>query len=144
MLLRFAPDNLPRLGAVSLDERVLAFTALASLLTGVIFGLVPALQAARPMLNDALRESGRTGTGARGSDCAMFSWSAEIALALVLLAGAGLTLKSFWRLQAVDPGFNPDGVLTMRMLLPFTTHPQSASAPRFSGRCWNACAPCRA
>jgi putative ABC transport system permease protein len=122
LLLRFAPDNLPRLGEVSLDGRVLAFTALASLVTGVIFGLAPALQSARADVNDALRESGRTGAGARQQRLRNTFVVAEIALALVLLVGAGLTLKSFWRLQAVEPGFNPDGVLTMRMLLPFTTH----------------------
>jgi putative ABC transport system permease protein len=131
LLLRFAPDNLPRLGEVGLDGRALAFTALASLLTGVIFGLAPALQASRPGLNDALRESGRTGAGASGQRLRNAFVIAEIALALALLAGAGLTLKSFWRLQAVDPGFNPDGVLTMRMLLPFTTHPQISERAAF-------------
>lgn len=131
MLLRFAPDNLPRLSAVSLDGRVLAFTVLASLLTGVIFGLVPALQAARADVNDALRESGRTGTGARQQRLRHLFVVAEIALALALLTGAGLTLKSFWRLQSVDPGFNPDGVLTMRLLLPFSTHPQPTQRATF-------------
>jgi putative ABC transport system permease protein len=131
LLLRFAPDNLPRLGEVGLDGRALAFTALASLLTGVIFGLAPALQASRPGLNDALRESGRTGAGARGQRLRSAFVIAEIALALALLAGAGLTLKSFWRLQAVDPGFNPDGVLTTRLMLPFTTHPQISERAAF-------------
>jgi putative ABC transport system permease protein len=114
-----------------LDGRALAFTALASLLTGVVFGLAPALQASRPGLNDALRESGRTGAGASGRRLRNAFVVAEIALALALLAGAGLTLKSFWRLQAVDPGFNPDGVLTLRMLLPFTTHPQPRERAAF-------------
>jgi putative ABC transport system permease protein len=131
LLLRFVPDNLPRLGAISPDGRVLAFTALASLVTGVIFGLAPALQAARADVNDALRESGRTGAGARGQRLRNGFVVAEIALALVLLTGAGLALKSFWRLQSVEPGFNPDGVLTMRMLLPFTTHPQSSQRAEF-------------
>src|SRR6266540_3492134 len=131
LLLRFAPDNLPRLSEVGLDGRALAFTALTSLLTGVIFGLAPALQASRPGLNDALRESGRTGAGARGQRLRSAFVIAEIALALALLAGAGLTLKSFWRLQAVDPGFNPDGVLTMRLMLPFTTHPQISERAAF-------------
>src|SRR5262245_2357834 len=131
LLLRFVPDNLPRLSEVDLDGRALAFTALTSLLTGVIFGLAPALQASRPGVNDALRESGRTGAGARGQRLRSAFVITEIALALALLAGAGLTLKSFWRLQAVDPGFNPDGVLTMRMLLPFTTHPQIGERAAF-------------
>src|SRR5262245_977814 len=131
LLLRFAPDNLPRLGEVGLDGRALGFTALTSLLTGVIFGLAPALQASRPGVNDALRESGRTGAGARGQRLRGAFVIAEIALALALLAGAGLTLISFWRLQAVDPGFNPDGVLTMRLMLPFTTHPQISERAAF-------------
>jgi putative ABC transport system permease protein len=131
LLLRFAPDNLPRLGEVDLDGRALAFTALASLATGLIFGLAPALHASRSEVNDALRESGRTGAGARGQRLRNAFVVAEIALALALLAGAGLALRSFWRLQAVDPGFNPDGVLTMRMLLPFTTHPQISERAAF-------------
>jgi predicted permease len=124
LLLRFAPGNLPRLDEVGLDGRVLAFTALASLATGIIFGLAPALQASRHDVNEALRESGRTGAGVSGQRLRSAFVVAEIALALALLAGAGLTMKSFWRLQAVEPGFNPDCVLTLRMLLPFTTHPQ--------------------
>ncbi len=131
LLLRFVPDNLPRLSAVSLDGRVLAFTALASLLTGIIFGLAPALQATQGDVNEALRESGRTGTGARQQRLRNAFVVAEIALALVLLTGAGLTLRSFWRLQAVEPGFNPDGVLTFRMLLPFSTHPQISQRATF-------------
>jgi putative ABC transport system permease protein len=131
LLLRFAPDNLPRLGAVSLDGRVLAFTALASLLTGLIFGLAPALQAARADVNEALRDSGRTGTGVKQQRLRNAFVIVEIALALVLLTGAGLALKSFWRLQAVEPGFNPDGVLTLRMLLPFTTYPQTSQRAAF-------------
>jgi putative ABC transport system permease protein len=131
LLLRFAPDNLPRLGEVSLDGRALAFTSLASLLTGVIFGLAPALAAARANVNEALRVSGRTGAGARQQRSRNAFVIAEIALALVLLTGAGLALKSSWRLQAVEPGFNPDGVLTLRMLLPFTTHPQTLQRAAF-------------
>jgi putative ABC transport system permease protein len=131
MLLRFAPDNLPRLGGAGLDGRVLVFTVLASLATGIIFGLAPALQATRPGLNEALRESGRSGDGPRGQRLRNTLVVAEIALALALLAGAGLTMKSFWRLQAIEPGFNPDGVLTLRMLLPFTTHPQIRERAEF-------------
>ncbi|MBO0859336.1 MAG: ABC transporter permease, partial [Chloracidobacterium sp.] len=82
VLLRFAPDNLPRLGEVGLDGRALAFTALASLATGLIFGLAPALQASRPGLNEALRESGRTGAGASGRRLRNAFVVAEIALAL--------------------------------------------------------------
>jgi putative ABC transport system permease protein len=131
VLLRFVPDNLPRLNTVGLDGRVLLFTALASLATGIIFGLAPAVQAAQADVNEALRESGRTGKGGRGQRLRNAFVVAEIALALVLLAGAGLMLKSFWRLQAVEPGFQADGVLTLRMLLPFTTHPQPSERAAF-------------
>jgi len=131
LLLRFAPDNLPRLGEVNLDGRVLAFTALASLLTGIVFGLAPALQAARADVNEALREGGRGGASAQQQRLRHAFVVAEIALALVLLTGAGLTLKSFWHLQAVDPGFKPDGVLTARLLLPFETYPQAPQRAAF-------------
>jgi putative ABC transport system permease protein len=131
LLLRFAPDNLPRLDEAGLDDRVLVFTALASLATGIVFGLAPALQATRLSLNEALRENRRSGDGARGQRLRNTLVVAEIALALALLAGAGLTMKSFWRLQAVEPGFDPDGVLTLRMLLPFTTHPQIRERAEF-------------
>ena len=131
LLLRFVPDSLPRLASVSLDGRVLAFTTMVSLSTGVIFGLAPALQATQADVNDALRESARTGGGVRQQRLRSAFVVAEIALALVLLAGAGLTLKSFWRLQAVDSGFRSDGVLTLRMLLPFTTHPKASQRATF-------------
>ena len=130
-LLRFVPDNLPRLDGVGLDGRVLAFTALVSLGTGLAFSLVPALQAASAGMNEALRDGGRAGKGGRQRRLRGALVAAEVALALVLLAGAGLTLKSFWRLRAVEPGFRPEGVLTLRMLLPFSTHPQPAQRAAF-------------
>jgi len=131
LLLRFVPENLPRLATVNVDGRVLAFTALASLLTGIIFGLVPALQAAQADVHKTLREGGRSGTSAPQQRLRNAFTIAEIALALVLLTGAGLMLKSFWRLHAVEPGFNPEGVLTLRMLLPFTTHPNLSRRATF-------------
>ncbi len=134
LLLRVVPGSLPRLDSVSLDSRVLLFTLLASVATGVIFGLVPALQTARSDGTDALRESHRTGRGAHQQRLRNALVVVEIALALVLLAGAGLTLRSYWRLQQVDSGFRPDGVLTMRMLLPFTTYPQKAQRAAFFGQ----------
>ena len=120
LLLRFAPDDLPRIHEVRVDGRVLAFTFAVSLVTGILFGLVPALAASNPDLNETLKEGGRGGTGAAKRKRLRNAFViAEITLALVLLVGAGLMLKSFWRLQRIDPGFNPDGVLTMRMMLPF-------------------------
>ena len=131
LLLRFAPGDLPRIQEVRLDGRVLAFTFAVSLITGILFGLIPALAASNPDLNETLKEGGRSGTGgAKRQRMRSAFVIAEITLALVLMVGAGLMLKSFWRLQQVDPGFNPDGVLTMRMMLPFEIYqkpPQRAA-----------------
>jgi putative ABC transport system permease protein len=131
-LLRFVPDNQPRIAEAGIDGRVLAFTCIVSLATGIIFGLAPALFAARPDLNEILKEGARSGL-AVGKRQRMLSFLivTEIALALALAIGAGLTLKSFWRLQEVNPGFNPDGVLTMRLLLPTEIYPQPAQRVAF-------------
>ena len=131
LLLPFVPSSLPRLSSVHLDVRTLAFTVLASLLTGVVFGVAPAFQSAQSNVNETLRESGRTGTSARQQRLRNGFVIAEIALAVVVLTGAGLALKSFWRLHAVDPGFKSEGVLTLRLLLPFTTHPKSSQRATF-------------
>ncbi|MBS1791407.1 MAG: ABC transporter permease [Acidobacteria bacterium] len=128
-LLKFLPDNLPRFGEISLDGKVLAFTCTVSLLTGMVFGVVPAWMAAQADPHETLKEGGRGGTNRHRLSNTFVV--AEIALALVLLIGAGLTLKSFWRLQQVDPGFKSDGVLTMRMLLPFETYPQNEQRVNF-------------
>jgi putative ABC transport system permease protein len=135
LLLRLAPDDLPRVDEIRMDGRVLAFTFGVSLITGILFGLIPALAASNPDLNEALKEGGRGGTGtAKRQRMRSAFVIVEIALALVLLAGAGLMLKSFWRLQRVDPGFNPEGVLTMRMLLPFETYQKAAQRGTFYQR----------
>jgi putative ABC transport system permease protein len=132
VLLRFAPNDLPRIHEIRLDERVLAFTFAVSLVTGILFGLVPALAASNPDLNETLKEGGRGGTGSAKRQRMRSAFAiAEITLALVLLVGAGLMLKSFLRLQHVDPGFNPDGVLTMRMMLPFETYQKPAQRGAF-------------
>ncbi|HEU4386267.1 MAG TPA: ABC transporter permease, partial [Blastocatellia bacterium] len=131
LLLDVAPHNLPRMAEVGLDSRVLIFTALASMLTGILFGLVPAWVSSRADVNQALRESGRAGTGARQLRLLNIFVVVEVALALVLLTGAGLAMKSFWRLHSVEPGFNADGVLTLRMLLPMNTHPQRPQRAAF-------------
>ena len=132
LLLRFAPSDLPRIHEVRVDGRVLAFTFAISLVTGILFGLVPALAASNPDLNETLKEGGRGGTGSAKRQRMRSAFViAEITLALVLLVGAGLMLKSFWRLQRVDPGFNPEGVLTMRMMLPFEIYQKSAQRGAF-------------
>ena len=118
LLIGFGPDNIPRLSEITIDPRVLAFTFGISLLTGVLFGLIPALQASRPDLNDALKEGSRGSTGGRTGTFRNVFVIAEVSLALVLLIGAGLMIRSFARLQSVETGFNRESVLTMRAQLP--------------------------
>ena len=131
-LLRFAPADLARITEIKMDGVVLLFTLVISLLTGVPFGLIPALSASNPDLNETLKESGRsTSGGASRQRMRNILVVSEIALALVLLVGAGLLLKSFWRLQRVDPGFNPESVLTMRMMLPYETYAKPAQRGAF-------------
>ena len=108
-----APPSLPRLGAIGIDVGVLGFTAGVSLLTGLLFGVVPAFATARPDLFAALRPGGRhTGSRSRKHARAVLV-AGEVALAVMLLVGAGLMLRSLEKLLAVDPGFDPRNVLTM-------------------------------
>jgi len=118
LLVAFGPADLPRAREVAVDGRVLVFTLAVSLLTGLIFGFVPALQASRPDLNETLKESGRSTTGsAAHRRVRSLLVVSEIALSLMLLVGAGLLMRSFVKLQAVNPGFNPNNVLTMKISL---------------------------
>ncbi|HSH38579.1 MAG TPA: ABC transporter permease, partial [Chthoniobacterales bacterium] len=122
LLIGFGPDNIPRLSEITIDPRVLAFTFGISLVTGLVFGLVPALQTSRPDLNDALKEGSRGSTGGRSRTLRNVFVVAEVSLALVLLIGAGLMIRSFMRLQSVETGFNRENVLTMRVQLPRKTY----------------------
>lgn len=101
-----APQNLSRFGVVEIDGSVLAFTLGASLLTGLVFGLVPSIQISKTDLHEALKEGGRGGGGGRHTTRRVLV-IAEVALALVLLVGAGLLIRSFQRVLEVDPGFAP-------------------------------------
>ena len=112
------PDNLARMDAVRLDAQVLAFTALLTLLTGLVFGLAPALQVSKPNLHETLKEGGRGGSGARAHRVRHALVVAQVALSLVLLVGAGLMLRSFAALQASSPGVEPGGVVTASVTLP--------------------------
>ena len=107
-----APDGTPRINEVAVDGRVLAFTALLALATGIIFGLVPAAHAARDRFSGALKQGGRGQMGDGGGRARRAFIVAELALALVLLVGGGLLLRTFVALQRVDLGFNPSHVLT--------------------------------
>ncbi len=118
-LKQLIPDSMALNAGVRIDARIFGFTLLLSLLTGVIFGLAPALQAAKVDLNEALKQSGgRTGTGAGHRRLRGALVVSEIALALVLAVGAGLLIQTFLRLRALDIGVNPDNVLTLRTSLP--------------------------
>ena len=120
LLVALEPGNLPRLNEVGIDLPVLAFTSFVSLLSGVLFGLAPALAISRASLNDSLKEGGRSMTGARGQRTRGVLVVAQMALALMLLVGAGLMVRSFARLQQVSPGFEPEGLLTLQLSLPET------------------------
>jgi predicted permease len=110
--LRALPKVLPRSAEIGLDLRVLAFTLSASLLTGLIFGLAPALHAARMELNQVLKEGGRGGAKGRVRSALVIT---EVALALVLLVGTGLLVRSLANLYRVNPGFDPNNVLSFRI-----------------------------
>jgi predicted permease len=118
-LSKFGPEQLPRLQAVSLDGRILLFTIALTLLTGVLFGLAPALQAGKANLNGLLKGGGRAGGDGRQRRLQDTLVAAEVALALLLLIGTGLLVRSFWRLQQTAPGFNPARVLTAMVSLPY-------------------------
>jgi predicted permease len=117
-LVAMAPPTLPRLETIGLDGWVLAFTAVITLTTGMLFGLAPAVQAARPDLANALTEGGRGGSaGLRRQRFRRGLVVSQIALALVLVAAAGLLVQSFARMRGVDPGFEPGHLLTARVEL---------------------------
>lgn len=119
VLLQFVPAGVPRLAQVSLNWQVLAFTMLISLGTCLIFGLAPAWQASKPDLHNALEQSGRTsGPGASKLRFRQALVVFQVSIAVMLVIGAGLLIKSFWLLQRVDPGFQAEGVLSAELTLP--------------------------
>jgi putative ABC transport system permease protein len=118
-LVRISPQSLPRSDEISLDPTTLVFTLLLAIVTGIAFGLIPALQTSRANLQETLREGGWGSTAARrGNRVRRGLVVAQVALALTLLTGAGLLIKSFARLSGVDPGFTPDRLLTFNLALP--------------------------
>jgi putative ABC transport system permease protein len=117
--------TVPRLREVNLDATVLFLTFAISVATGILFGIAPALASAKPELTEALKEGGRgTSTGVRRNQLRNTLVVSEIALALVLLIGAGLLMKSFVHLQNVNPGFNPRNVVTAELSLPLVKYPR--------------------
>ena len=115
--LRVLPSQLPRAADIRIDARVLLFTLIVSLVAGILFGLAPALQTSQPRLNETLKESARGGSGTRHRAQGLFV-VIEMAMALVLLVGAGLTIRSLLGLWRVDPGFRPNNVLTFAVSFP--------------------------
>jgi putative ABC transport system permease protein len=131
VLVALIPASIAQAKAASVDTSVLLFTFGVALLTAVIFGLVPALQATKPNLNEALKEGTRetTGTGRGWTRSALVI--AEIALALVLLIGGGLLVRSFARLSSVEPGFRADHLLTLEVFPPYSKYPDTTKRAAF-------------
>jgi len=116
-LVASAPQGVPRLNEVGIDARVVAFTAIVSMATGLLFGLAPAVRATRAGLNASLKEAGHGSAPVAGGSGRLLV-AAEVALSLVLLVAAGLLIRSFARLEQVQPGFEPSNLLTFRLSLP--------------------------
>jgi putative ABC transport system permease protein len=116
-IVALAPGNLPRMDQVRLDGRVLVFTVSISLITGILFGMAPALQLPKLSIHEVVKDSGRGSTGSRRRWLRQSLVVAEVAIALVLLIGAGLLINSFWRLQRTDRGFDERNVLTVNLTL---------------------------
>ena len=135
LLVSLKPANLPRLAEIGINRTVFIFTFAISVVTGIVFGLVPALQASKPDLNEGLKESGRGATGSpRRHQVRALLVVSEVALSLVLLVGAGLMIRSFARLLAVDPGFKADHVLTAFVSLPVSKYPKREEQAAFFER----------
>ncbi len=127
----FGSANIPRLQEIGVDARVLAFTFFISLLTGIVFGLVPALRASRVDLNEVLKDGARHSVGSGHHRTRNLLVVAEVALSLVLLIGAGLLIRSYYRVQTANPGFTPQGVLSLRLSLPMTRYATPESVYNF-------------
>ena len=131
ILVALAPASIPRAQESSLDLPVLGFTLALSLLTGLIFGTVPAWTASRTHLAETLKEGGRESTGAPHRRLRGALVVSEVALALVLLISAGLLIKSFVRCRETDPGFQPERLMTMSLALPDSTYKQATQIRSF-------------
>ena len=123
-IVSLAPADIPRLNEVDVSAGVLSFAFVVSILTGVLFGLAPALQAANPNQIENLREGGRgSSAGRRHTRLSRVLVVSEVALSIILLAGAGLLLRSFWRVLEVHAGFNPSHLTTVQIWIPISNNP---------------------
>ena len=124
VLVALRPGNLPRIDQVQIDGTVLLFTAGATVLSALVFGAAPALRAASTNLADALKERGSDSGGVRGNRLRTVLVVSEVGLSMVLLIGAGLMLRSFAKLQQVEPGFDSENVITFSVPIPMFKYPQ--------------------
>ncbi len=132
LLAALKPENLLWVETIPIDASVLLFTSVLAALTGVVFGLVPMMQLRRTDVQDTLREGGRSGgPDRRGAATRRVLVVTQVALSLMLLTGAGLLIRSFARLQQVDPGFDPGGVVTMNITLPESRYPTDTAQVAF-------------
>ena len=132
LLVGIAPKGTPRIEEVAIDTSILGFTLGVALLTGLVFGLAPALLSSRTNFNNALKEGGRdTSATTRGARLRSALVVSEVALALMLLIGAGLLIKSFINLQSVDAGFNPENVLRVDVTIPRSRYPERTQLVSF-------------
>lgn len=131
-----SPSHIPRLQSIAIDGRVLAFTFGVALGTGILFGLAPALRASRSNLSETLKEGGRSLVGSGNQRLRSALVVAEVALSLVLLIGAGLLIRSFIRVQQVEPGFAPENVLSLRLSVAGTTYEKPPRRMDFYKQLW--------
>lgn len=132
-IVRLAPAGTPLLDQVAVDGRILVFAALVTMLAGALFGVLPALRSVQVQPAPALRGGGRSATGGRSARIRNTLVMGQIGLALMLLVGAGLLVRSFQNLQEIDLGFDPEGVLSMQLQLPSTSYPDRATRLAFFG-----------
>jgi putative ABC transport system permease protein len=131
LLLQLIPSGIPLVHTVSVNGSVLIFAAALALLTGILFGIAPALEAARVDIQQALKNSARTGHSLRQRRLRASLVAGEVAIAMVLLAGAGLLLRSFQQVRRVNPGFDPENVVTASIALPSTQYDKKVQINQF-------------
>lgn len=132
MLLNLHPGNVPRLSEVQLDGTVLTFSFAACAFTGVLFGILPALQLGKPNLSDVLKDGSKSSGGIGRGRVRRLLVISEIALSLMLLLGAGLLIRSFFRLENARPGFETANIITMRMNIPLNRYPKFEDVIEFT------------